>query len=81
MEHDASAKARLIAELELALADPEQRRHLADFFAVLIEWSLERKSEEASAPNGRASATQSDQALLQRRSTRLARGVGQEESR
>lgn len=55
------AKERLIAEeLELALRDPEQRQRLADFFAILHEWSLERKSQPPSAPNERDSASQSD---------------------
>lgn len=55
------AKERFIAEkLELALRDPEQRQRLADFFAILHEWSLERKSRPSSAPNERDSASQSD---------------------
>lgn len=47
------ADERLIAELELALRDPEQRQRLADFFAIVHEWSLERKSQQPSAPNER----------------------------
>jgi hypothetical protein len=55
------AKERLIAEkLELALRDPEQRQRLADYFAILHEWSLERKSQQPPAPTERDSASQSD---------------------
>jgi hypothetical protein len=55
------AKERLIAEkLELALRDPEQRQRLADYFAILHEWSLERESQQPSAPNEKDSASQSD---------------------
>jgi hypothetical protein len=75
-----STDEQLIADLELALRDPAQRQRLADFFAILNEWFLERKSQEPSAPNEKNSATQSDQALLKNRSTRLAGGIGQEES-
>ena len=37
---------RLAHELELALRDPVQRQRLADYFAILQEWSLERQSAE-----------------------------------
>ena len=62
------------------LADPEQRQRLVDFFAILIEWSLEERSQRAcSLPDG-DSAAQADQALLENGSTSLAGCIGQKES-
>lgn len=46
---------RLAHELELALQDPVQRQRLADYFAILQEWSLERQSADpisAQSPEG-----------------------------
>ena len=46
MSQDSSGDERLAHELELALRDPVQRQRLADYFAILQEWSLERQSAE-----------------------------------
>jgi hypothetical protein len=46
MSQHSSGDDRLAHELELALRDPVQRQHLADYFAILQEWSLERKTAE-----------------------------------
>ena len=46
MSQHSSGDDRLAHELELALRDPVQRQRLADYFAILQEWSLERQSAE-----------------------------------
>ena len=46
MSQHSSGDERLAHELELALRDPVQRQRLADYFAILQEWSLERQSAE-----------------------------------
>ena len=46
MSQHSSGDDRLAHELELALQDPVQRQRLADYFAILQEWSLERQSAD-----------------------------------
>lgn len=68
-----------VRALEEALADPEQRQRLVDFFAILIEWSLEETSQKVSEDYelpDRDSAAQVGQALLENGSTSLARRIG-----
>src|SRR5262245_21442868 len=55
MSPHSSGDDRLAHELEFALRDPVQRQRLADYFAILQEWSLERQSAEpmsAQSPDG-----------------------------
>ena len=46
MSQHSSGDDRLAHELGLALRDSVQRQRLADYFAILQEWSLERQAEE-----------------------------------
>ncbi len=80
MTQHSTGDERIRIALELALIDPGQRQRLAEFFASLREWSLERNSQGPSATNERDSAIQRDQALLKNGSTSLAGCIGQEVS-
>ena len=75
-----SAGDERVHALEDALADPEQRQRLVDFFSILIEWSLEERSQRNCARPDGDSAAQADQALLENGATSLAGCIGQKES-
>ena len=61
---------RLPHELELALRDPVQRQRLADYFAILQEWSLERQSAELiSAQSREVSNSSAETARVSHRAT------------